>query len=272
MAKRFTDTEKWKKKWYRELGSKLRDVRQFVLDDCDLAGIWEIDLNRISYYVGSPVSLDEVRHAFCGYVSLLGDLDSLFIPAFLEFQYGNLVETNNAHRAVIRRLKLKNINQPLRSPSRGVQDKDKDKVQDKDQDQDKEKDKDKQPKFDFEALYQKYPRKEGKSPGLKQCAEQIRTQEKYDLLSTAIDRYAAHCADTKQILMHFGTFMGSKRTTHPWVDWCDPETGAGAIPTPIQDAKLIAEKKRKAEVEAQLEAEREEQERVMAEVDRRING
>lgn len=257
MAKRFTDTEKWKKKWYRELGSKLRDVRQFVLDDCDMAGIWEIDLNRLSYYIGEKVTLEDVHQAFQNETQDLQD-GSLFVPAFLEFQYGNLVETNNAHRSVLKRLRSKKISQPLGSPSRGVQDKDKDKVQDKDKDQDKDQDKDKEQKFDFEALYQKYPRKESKAGGIRQCEKQIRTQKDFDQLQFAIGRYTAHCQNTGQIYRHFSSFLGSDRTGHPWREWCDPETGSGAVPVPIEDAKLQSEKKRQAEINAQIAAETEE--------------
>ena len=150
VAKRFTDTEKWKKRWFRELGSKLRDVRQFILDDCDLAGIWEIDLPRLSYNIGEAIALEDIKKAFKDDLQLLSDGDSIHVPAFIEFQYGTLVTTNNAHRAVIKRLRSKGVSspwsapdQPLTSPSRGAQDKDKDK--DKDQDQEKDKDKDRLP-------------------------------------------------------------------------------------------------------------------------------
>lgn len=88
--------------------------------------------------------------------------------------------------------------------------------------------------FDFEALYKKYPRKEGKSAGIKQCLKQIQTQEDYAALSLAIQRYAEHCRKSQQIVRHFSSFLGSQRTGHPWRDWTDPETGTSSIGDPNQ--------------------------------------
>lgn len=87
------------------------------------------------------------------------------------------------------------------------------------------------PEFDFESLYRKYPRKEGKQGGIKQCEAQIHTQADFEGLSQAIDRYAAHCRKNDQIVKHFSSFLGSKRTGYPWRDWLDPETGSGAAPS-----------------------------------------
>ena len=55
MAKRFTDTGKWDKSWFRKLGSKLRDIRQYVLDRCDHAGLIEIDLETFEHFIGDMV-------------------------------------------------------------------------------------------------------------------------------------------------------------------------------------------------------------------------
>lgn len=82
--------------------------------------------------------------------------------------------------------------------------------------------------FDFNSLYQKYPRKEGKASGILQCRKQIKTQADFDSLSAAIDRYAAHCAKTDQIIKHFSSFLGSEKTGHPWRDWLDPDAGTAA--------------------------------------------
>ena len=46
MAKRFVDTGRWGKVWFRKLGSQGRDVWNFITDNCDAAGVWEIDLEE----------------------------------------------------------------------------------------------------------------------------------------------------------------------------------------------------------------------------------
>lgn len=75
-------------------------------------------------------------------------------------------------------------------------------------------------KFDFESLYKKYPRKEGKSRGLKICKTQIKTREDYEKLSQAIDNYTSHTrtrVKDSTFIKHFSTFMGE------WRDWVNYE-------------------------------------------------
>ena len=91
-------------------------------------------------------------------------------------------------------------------------------------DKDKDKDKDiyKQNTlslvFDFEPLYSKYPRKDGKSKGMVICNRDIKTQEDYDGLSQAIDRYRQiqiSIGAEKKFIKQFSTFMGC------WKDYRD---------------------------------------------------
>lgn len=78
-------------------------------------------------------------------------------------------------------------------------------------DKDKDKDKDnkiKKPKFNFDKLYQKYPRKEGKQKGFAICLGKIKNQKDYDRLSQAIDNYAAQVKnEDKKFIKHFSSFM-----------------------------------------------------------------
>lgn len=76
--------------------------------------------------------------------------------------------------------------------------------------------------FDFDSLYKRYPRKEGKQRGMKICAVQIKNQEDFDNLSRAIDRYAEHIklqGTEGKYIKHFSTFMGE------WRDWLEADTG-----------------------------------------------
>lgn len=83
--------------------------------------------------------------------------------------------------------------------------------------------------LDFESLYRKYPRKEGKQKGIAACKAQIKSPEDYAALSLAIDRYSAHLkthGTETRFVKHFSTFMGS------WRDWLEADTGkvvAGAV-------------------------------------------
>jgi len=77
--------------------------------------------------------------------------------------------------------------------------------------------------LDFESLYQKYPRKLGKSAGLRKAKSEIRSHEDFDLLSKALDRFCTHHKERKtepEYLPYFSTFITS------WRDWLDPATGS----------------------------------------------
>ena len=74
--------------------------------------------------------------------------------------------------------------------------------------------------FDFEALYKNYPRKEGKSAGLRKCKSKIKTQSDYENLSQAIDNYSETCRvnDTgRRFIKLFSSFMTD------WEDWLHVE-------------------------------------------------
>lgn len=84
----------------------------------------------------------------------------------------------------------------------------------------------KAPVFDFLAIYQIYPKHEGKTDGIKKCERLITTQEQYDKLKIAVQNYAvAKKGVEKRFLKLFSTFMST------WHDWLDPAHGneAGVV-------------------------------------------
>jgi len=144
MAKRFTDTDKWKKNSFGELSLKMKLVQLYLWDQCDHAGIWEINMKLLNFQTEANITLDELINAFGKKIEIIDD--SLFMPGFIEFQYGvswkNLNLSNKVHASVIEIVnkfytKNKPLGSPLNSPLRGAKDKEQD--QDKDKDQDKEK-------------------------------------------------------------------------------------------------------------------------------------
>lgn len=70
------------------------------------------------------------------------------------------------------------------------------------------------PALDHESVYQDYPRKEGKSRGLRICKREVRTPSDLDHLRAAVRNYASSVAtqDT-QFIKRFDSFMGE------WQDW-----------------------------------------------------
>ena len=132
MAKRFTDTDKWKKMWFRKLKNDHKVFWMYILDQCDHAGIWEVDF-ELAHYFCNGIDEIEIRSIFQKQYQEFDSGKRWFISDFITFQYGKLNENVNAHKSVIQRLErynLSTLDQPLINPSLRV--KDKDKVKDKD--------------------------------------------------------------------------------------------------------------------------------------------
>lgn len=151
MAKRFTDTDKWRKKFVRGLKASHKLLWFYILDDCDHAGIWHTDFEVASIRIGCPIDEAEALLVFNEHIIIFDEGEKWFIPTFIDFQYGTLKTTNRATASVIDKLlKYNLINKDLKiygygatmhhdSTLQGVKDKDKDKKKDKDKDKDIEK-------------------------------------------------------------------------------------------------------------------------------------
>lgn len=76
--------------------------------------------------------------------------------------------------------------------------------------------------FDLDKIYQTYPRKQGKSSGLRKLKGMIKTSEDYESLKIAIERFVEFHRSKHtepQFIPHFSTFVNQ------WRDWLDPLTG-----------------------------------------------
>lgn len=74
--------------------------------------------------------------------------------------------------------------------------------------------------FDFEILYQIYPRKQGKTKGMEKCIKEITTEQLYSDLKKAIENYGKICASQnteKKYIKQFSTFMNC------WRDYLENE-------------------------------------------------
>jgi hypothetical protein len=135
MAKRFTCTDKWRKKFIKNLKSKYKLFWLYILDDCNHAGIWHVDMEVASIRIGAEIKIDEALKYFKEKIIVI-DNDKWFIPSFIEFQYGNLNSGSRIHNSVIDLLKkyklLKRVQKELANPLQRVKDKDKDKYKEKD--------------------------------------------------------------------------------------------------------------------------------------------
>lgn len=141
MPKRFTDTDKWNAAGFRKLSPKIKCAWFYLCDKCDHAGVWKIDMEALSFYVGEKVDLKDITSHFKTEVI---HNSKLILRSFIDFQYGELNPDNRVHKSVLRILEdlREGASKDLARPSLGLKDKDKDKDKemDKDKDQDKEQD------------------------------------------------------------------------------------------------------------------------------------
>ena len=137
MAKRFTDTEKWKKPFIRGLQGAYKLLWLYICDDCDHAGIWQVDIEVAAIRIGEKIDSKEAIKSFDEKIIIFDKGNKWFIPSFLEFQYpSGLNPDNRAHNSVIILLEKYNLrisnNKPLISPLEGSMDMDMVKDMDKD--------------------------------------------------------------------------------------------------------------------------------------------
>lgn len=257
MGSRNTDTGKWGKRWFQELPIKLKCAWIYLCDNCDEIGIWEIHLGKLNFEVGcldDPITLSDLETNFK--VKQLGD-EKLLLTGFVSYQYygdyGGLDPNpkNYFHAKIIRKLQALGLpyeiaprptkppkHTPIDTPTGGVSEgvtnpPRKGKVK-----KGKVKKEEKggaggKTKLDFEAVYELYPEKKGKTDGLDECAKQIKTPEQYAELERAVKAYAAYHKRSLVTLpdgklefrpnpQHFSTWMRKGR----WRECLDPRFGA----------------------------------------------
>lgn len=238
MAKRFTDTDKWKKEWFSELDPKAKLVWLYILDQCDHSGIWPRNFTLLTQQTSIKVDEQQFLAWFHGKV-IKFDFDKFFIPAFFEFQYGSSKDGFKAkHSALANLVKLglmdsdgtvRNTTEHFGTlPNTSEQYMDCPSISKSisistsksniNSDENFKKVTDEQ----LEALYKKYPRKSGKTDGIAKARKDIRSEQDLFNLEAAIDKYTQVLTRDKtdpKFIRHFSTFMTS------WRDWLDEDAG-----------------------------------------------
>ena len=169
MPKRMRDTETYKDRFVKGLPPDYKHLWFYILDDCDHAGIWRVDLEGASLYTGCQFTEAKALELLASKVEQVNQ-DYWFVPAFLKFQYGT---TPNPSAGVVvsarKRLAEFNLQDRLgvgsskgpgtlstHSPSQEGLGTPKNKSKSKD------KDKSKDDEGDFGAFWQAYPKQVGK--------------------------------------------------------------------------------------------------------------
>ncbi len=97
--KRFTDIEIWDKEWYMELSPKHKCLIKYLFDKCDSAGCWKPNWKLASLHINDNVSLQDLNHLPTDQFEILEN-GKIYLPDFINFQYGTLSEKSPAHNPV----------------------------------------------------------------------------------------------------------------------------------------------------------------------------
>lgn len=105
MAKRFTDTNKYKKPFFRYLPAAYKLFWDYLYHDCDHAGIWIVDMEIAQLYIGRDALIDKdtALQYFNEGEERIVEIDrgtKWFIVPFIEFQYGTLSKSNNIWKSI----------------------------------------------------------------------------------------------------------------------------------------------------------------------------
>jgi hypothetical protein len=87
MAKRFTDTEKWKDDWYLSLNNDYRQIWLWLLDNCSHAGLCKQSITLLNMMNNTRITDSDFLEVFKDRVLIYENY--WFIPKFIFFQYGH---------------------------------------------------------------------------------------------------------------------------------------------------------------------------------------
>lgn len=121
MAKRFFDTDFFKKPLIRGLDAPYKLLYIYLIGACNHYGVWDVELEVAGIRIGYPdlyEKADEVERLLAEKGLILPIKGGLkwWLPDFCAFQYGQLKPTNRMHLSVINGLKKEGLFEKLQAP------------------------------------------------------------------------------------------------------------------------------------------------------------
>jgi hypothetical protein len=127
MKKRFTDSDIWKKAWFRKLPPPEKALWYYIKDQCDNVGVWEPDKEAAEFNIGCEFDWDAFPEKVNDNLMILPN-GKWFLVDFCFFQHPDLKEDSdrpdNKNKAVasyIRDLKVHGLWEIVQGRLRGVQ-------------------------------------------------------------------------------------------------------------------------------------------------------
>lgn len=216
--RRFTETNKWDDPWFRSLPGVHKLAFLYVIDRCNNAGFWEVDMDGMQFH--TKLEAKHVEGALKGLSRGIEEKDGwVWVKNFLKHQKNDtLNEANPAHRQIIALVKdqverfpavksflPKGASKGLQSPiGKGIG-KGKELVKEKEE--------------AAEAIYAEYPRKVAHKPAIKAIIKALDTHD-VDFLIERTKAYAAAVnGSDRDFLPHPATWFNAERFNDDPKEW-----------------------------------------------------
>ena len=112
MAKRFTDTEKWRDEWFGSLSNDYRIIWLYLVDSCSIAGIWKKDFRGLNFNCNTQITETEFLKVFGSRLIDRGNF--FFIPKFVRFQCPKGLNSDKpAVVSIVNELVLNNLTETI---------------------------------------------------------------------------------------------------------------------------------------------------------------
>ena len=109
--KRFTETEKWRDPWFRKLSPSAKLLFLWLVDNCDKAGVIDLDFESASFDIGQPIKTDHLIELESRTSKLPNG--KIRLTKFISFQYGTLSEKCAPHSRVFEAIRSHGLSYPI---------------------------------------------------------------------------------------------------------------------------------------------------------------
>jgi len=207
MAKRFSETKIWEDEWYQSLPTKWKIVWKYLCDKCDEAGIWKPNFKLADFQINEKIKWDEAtRWLNNGKIRVVITEKAWVLKDFVPFQYGEAVYTSQ--HGFHKKIRSMLSRYPIDTLCNRVQE--------------EEEVKEEVYKgivkggFDFNILWGKYPNKDGKKAAERHFQSEVKTEQDWKDINTALDNYLQSDVVKKGFIKNGSTWFNN------WRDWIVP--------------------------------------------------
>ncbi len=106
--KRFCNVEIWDKTWFMELSPKLKCLVRYIYDKCDYSGLWVPNWKLVSIHINDTISSADLELLPSDQFEMMPE-GKIFMPQYINFQYGVLSEQCMAHKPVFSAINKNNL-------------------------------------------------------------------------------------------------------------------------------------------------------------------